>query len=92
MRIRWTQAAIADLCSISDYLEEHRPYYRQSTMRAIHQTIYGLRRFPKRGRIGDEEGTREIPFSPLPYIAVYRVRDDTIHVLRIYHGAQDRQQ
>jgi plasmid stabilization system protein ParE len=29
-------------------------------------------------------------FAPLPYIAVYRVREQTVEILRIYHGAQDR--
>jgi plasmid stabilization system protein ParE len=26
--------------------------------------------------------------SPLPYIIVYTVRDEVIHVVRILHGAQ----
>jgi plasmid stabilization system protein ParE len=29
-------------------------------------------------------------FHPLPYIAVYRVKEQSIEVLRIYHAAQDR--
>jgi toxin ParE1/3/4 len=45
---------------------------------------------PYRGRPGREEGTRELLFPPLPYIAVYRVNKDAIEVLRIYHPAQDR--
>jgi plasmid stabilization system protein ParE len=28
-------------------------------------------------------------FAPLPYIAVYRVRENVIEIARIYHGAQD---
>jgi plasmid stabilization system protein ParE len=34
--------------------------------------------------------TREILFAALPYVAVYRVSEQTIEVLRIYHAAQDR--
>jgi toxin ParE1/3/4 len=45
---------------------------------------------PNRGRPGREEGTRELVFSPLPYVAVYRVKGQCIEVVRIYHGAQDR--
>jgi plasmid stabilization system protein ParE len=59
-------------------------------MRKLYETIRSLRQSPHRGRPGSEEGTREIVFGPLPYIAVYRVKDETIEVLRIYHGAQDR--
>ena len=40
--------------------------------------------------MGREEGTRELPFAPLPYVAVYRVKHRTIEVLRIHDGAQDR--
>jgi plasmid stabilization system protein ParE len=46
--------------------------------------------WPGRGRPGREEGTREILFPPTPYVAVYRVREQTIEVVRIYHAAQDR--
>jgi plasmid stabilization system protein ParE len=45
-------------------------------------------------RIGDAkvkiQGTRELTFSPLPYIAVYLVKGDTVEILHIWHGAQDR--
>ncbi|MBV9507024.1 MAG: type II toxin-antitoxin system RelE/ParE family toxin [Acidobacteriia bacterium] len=90
MRIRWTPAAAADLQHISDYLKEHHPHYRQPTMRKLYDTIRALKQWPRRGRPGREEGTREILFQPLPYVAVYRVREATVEVVRIYHGAQDR--
>jgi plasmid stabilization system protein ParE len=28
-------------------------------------------------------------FAPLPYIAVYRIRQDITEIARIYHGAQN---
>jgi toxin ParE1/3/4 len=89
MRIRWTPAA-ADLQNISDYLKEHHPHYQQPTMRKLYETIRSLKQWPGRGRPGREEGTREILFQPLHYVAVYRVTEPTIEVLRVYHGAQDR--
>ena len=92
MRLSWTPAAAADLQSISDYLKEHHPQYRQATLLKLYDTVRSLKRQPLRGRPGSEERTREILFPPLPYIAVYRVneRQQTIEVLRVYHGAQDR--
>ena len=92
MRIRWTPAAAADLEHISDYLKQHHPLYRQPTVRKLYDTIRSLTQSPYRGRPSSEEGTREIVFPPLPYVAVYRVneRQQTIEVLRVYHGAQDR--
>lgn len=90
MRIRWTPAAAADLQGISDYLKQHHPHYRQPTLRKIYDTIRALKQSPYRGRPGSEDGTREVVFSPLPYVAVYRVRGQTLEILRVYHSAQDR--
>lgn len=67
MRIRWTPAAAADFESISDYLKEHHPRYRDSTLRKLYRTIRALKEWPGRGRPGREGGAREILFPPTPY-------------------------
>ena len=90
MRIRWTPAAAADLQHIADYLNQHHPHYRQPTLRKLYETIRSLKDSPFRGRPGSQQGTREIVFPPLPYVAVYRIQQQVIEVLRIYHGAQER--
>ncbi len=90
MRTRWTPAAAGDMQSINDYLREHQPEYRQSTMRKLFGKIRGLKDGPYIGRAGRVEGTREILFPPLPYVAVYRINGEVIEILRIYHGAQNR--
>lgn len=81
---------MVDLQGISDYLKEHHPSYRLPTMRKIYAAIQSLKEWPHRGRTGHEAGTRELLFPPLPYVAVYRVNDQSIEVLRIYHAAQER--
>ena len=75
---------------LSDYLKENHPQYRLATLRKLYAIIQSLKEWPYRGRVGREEGTRELVFSPLPYIAIYRVRDQSIEVLRIYHSVQNR--
>ncbi len=90
MRILWTPAAADDLEEIAGYLKEHHPDYAQSTVRELYQTIRSLKDFPQRGRPGREEGTRELVFVRLPWIAIYRLRNDAIEVLRIWHAARDR--
>lgn len=83
MRIRWTRTAAADMQSISDYLKEHHPLYRQPTLRKLYENIRALQDTPYRGRPGRVEGTRETLLKPMPYIAVYRVHEQTIEVWRI---------
>jgi addiction module RelE/StbE family toxin len=90
MRLRWTPAAAGDLESIRDYLAQHLPSFAQSTILDIYQTILTVRSTPFRGRAGREEGTRELVLPRLPYIVVYRVKENDVEVLHIYHGAQHR--
>ncbi len=90
MKIRWTSAAASDLQHISDYLKEKHPRYCRPTVTRLYEAIGALKQFPLRGRTGREQGTRELVFSPLPYVVVYRVKAECIEVLRIYHAAQER--
>ena len=60
------------------------------TTAASYEAVRSLEESPHRGRPGREDGTRELLFPPLPYVAVYRVKGQSIEVLRIYHAAQDR--
>src|SRR6202790_1046601 len=85
MRIRWTATAVADLEHISDYLKDRYPHYRQPTLRKLYESIRSLNQSPHRGRLGREDGTRELLFPPLPYIAVYRVKERRFTALRVYH-------
>ena len=90
MRIRWTPPAARDMQDISDFLTEHQPRYRHSTMRKLYGKIRALTATPFIGRPGRIEGTRELLFAPMPYIAVYRVRDEAIEIWRIWHTSQGR--
>jgi addiction module RelE/StbE family toxin len=90
MRIRWTPPAAADLQSISDYLKERQPEYRQPTIRKLYEKIRTLKDTPYIGRPGRVKGTRELLFPPMPYVAVYRINGQTVEIWRIYHAAQNR--
>jgi toxin ParE1/3/4 len=90
MRVRWTAPAAADLEHINNYLSEHYPRLARSTVRRIYDGVRSLKSSPHRGPVGRRTGTRELVLSPLPYIVVYWIRDETAEVLRIYHGAQRR--
>ena len=89
MRIRWTEPAVRDFSQICDYIEENDgPEAARRVALAIHQRISSLPQFPQRGRRGRKPGTRELVLAGLPYLAVYRLRNDAIEVDRILHGAQ----
>lgn len=90
MRLRWTPAAAEDLEYIKDYLTEHHPQFAQSTIIQLYESIRALKTSPRLGRVGREEGTRELVLTRLPYVVAYRIREQAVEVLHIFHGAQNR--
>ena len=88
MRLRWTAEAAADLEHIADYLFENAPGRAAELVREIYNAPSALLTFPYRGRPGKKEGTREFVLPRLPYIVVYQITGEVIHIARILHGAQ----
>lgn len=90
MQVRWTTAAASELENIADYLFEKTPENAARLIRDICEAVSALRTYPNRGRLGKKSGTRELVLPALPYIVVYKVGSDVLHIARILHGAQDR--
>jgi toxin ParE1/3/4 len=90
MIIRWTDAAVRDFTHICDYIDKHRNgAAARRVALSIHRQIDLLAEFPEYGRTGRKLDTRELVFTGLPYLAVYRIREDAVEIIRILHGAQD---
>ncbi len=88
MELRWTQEAAADLEHITDYLFQNAPERAAEVVRGIYNAPAALLTFPHRGRAGKKEGTRELVLSSLPFIVIYQITGEVIHIVRILHGAQ----
>jgi len=88
MHVRWTTDAADDLERICDYIAQSRPDSARRVAQSVIERIGTLETFPHLGRPGRVQGTREITFPPLPFVAVYEVRDERIILLRILHRAQ----
>jgi toxin ParE1/3/4 len=88
MRVRWTTDAADDLERICDYIAESHPESAQRVAQSVVERIGTLETFPQLGRSGRVQGTREIAFPPLPFVAIYEVREEERIVLRVLHGAQ----
>lgn len=92
MQIRWSTNAVHELEQIGEYIRRDSAVKALQICRRIYRGIARLEKFPYRGRIGTTEGTRELVFAPLPYIAVYQIKSDVVEVLHIYHAARDWQE
>ena len=89
MRLRWTASAAEDLEGIADYLFEKTPENAAHLARKIYDAPAALKTFPNRGRPGRNQGTPELVIPSLPWIVVYQVTGEIVHIVRVLHGAQD---
>lgn len=89
MQIRWSPEAADDFESAIRRILQDNPSNAQRVAQIIYDRIAALTTFPNRGRAGRVEGTRELVIVPLPFVAVYRVKDDFVEIVRVIHGAQE---
>lgn len=89
MLVRWTKPAADDLTHICDYTEA-RFGARQARRVAIAicDAVASLDTMPNRGRKGRKPNTRELSVGALPFIVVYRIRQEAVEVARVLHDAQ----
>lgn len=89
MEIRWAKLAAGDLERIYRYIAKNNPIAAGDVVQTLYDGCSALSSFPERGRPSRMRGRRELVFSSLPYIAVYRIRLGAVEIIRIYHSAQD---
>lgn len=83
----FSPAAIADLVRIRAYIAQFNPIAARRMAERLIAAGDSLARFPNRGRPAGRY--RELVVVR-PYVLVYRVTDDLVEILRVWHGAQDR--
>jgi toxin ParE1/3/4 len=88
VKLEWSILALADRDEIFDYIEADNPRAAVAVDELIAAQVQLLIEFPEAGRIGRVAGTRELTISRTPYLAAYRVLDNTVRILRILHGSQ----
>lgn len=85
--LEWLALARADLLAIVDYISDDNPDAAQRVKDDIETKVAKLPDFPKIGRPGRVEGTRELVVWA-NYIIVYQEDAFAIQILRVLHAAQ----
>ena len=88
LEIIWLPRASAALDHQLDYIADRNPSAALKVGAAVIGSIDRLREFPFLGRSGRAQGTRELVVSGTPYVVIYRVRSNSVLILRLLHGAQ----
>jgi toxin ParE1/3/4 len=87
MIIKWLDDAVHDLQSLHRYIAQENPSAANRIAKRILSAINLLPDQPGIGRQGRALNTRELIVSGTPYIIPYRVRNNAIEILRVFHGA-----
>ena len=85
LSFRLSATAERHLAQVYEYIRRDKPDAALGVIERILDGIEQLTRFPNSGRAG-RSGTRELVLSP--YVVVYRMIDDVVDVLSIFHGSR----
>lgn len=88
MRVRWTAPAAHALECIQDYIAMDNPRAAFEVTLRIRSAASQLEVYPKIGRIGRVRGTYELVIHDIPYIVPYRIKNNEVQILSVYHTSR----
>ena len=90
MILRWLPKAIGNRDSQIERIAKDNPIAAISQGDEIEQQVMELVGDPPiSGRPGRKPGTRELVISKTPFIAVFRIKGQTIEIMRLLHSSQN---
>lgn len=88
MRLRWLRKALHNLDEEAAYITTDDAAAAQLVVGRILESVAQLAHQPGLGRPGRVPGTRELIVQKTRYIVPYRVRGDTVQILRVFHTSR----
>lgn len=88
MRIRWLRKALLNLQEEAEYIAQDSPESARRVVVRIFEQIDQLTDYRESGRVGRIAGTRELVVIGTPYIVPYRIKNDSIEILRVFHSSR----
>jgi|SRR5262245_36013299 toxin ParE1/3/4 len=89
MKVRLTPEAKADLEDIGDRIAERNPARAVTYVRELRERAFRIGEFPHAGPPRPRWGENIRIAVHGKYLIIYRVRDETVQILRVLHGARD---
>ncbi|MDA0240898.1 MAG: type II toxin-antitoxin system RelE/ParE family toxin [Proteobacteria bacterium] len=89
MTLNWSPEALQDLRDIRAYISQDNPdAAKRLVTRIVTAVSTQLPSNPSVGRAGRVYGTRELVIANAPFVVPYRIREEDIDILRVYHNAR----
>ena len=88
MRLKWLPTALRNLDSEASYIAADEPAAARLVVQRVLAAVALLSEQPGLGRPGRVAGTRELLVPKTRYIVPYRVRSNTVEILRVFHTSR----
>ena len=90
MKIVWTEKALIHLTEIETYIKQDSERAALKTVLSlVKKTTEQLSLYPGSGKTGRKYGTRELFFSDIPYLVIYKADAVKVMILAVFHTAQN---
>ena len=90
MKIKWLRLAVQDLVDHAEFIARDNAVAAGKEFLRVEAAVELLADNPLMGRPSALPDVRELVVAKTPYIVPYRIKNDQIEVLAVFHGAQDR--
>jgi toxin ParE1/3/4 len=88
MRVRWLRKALRNLDDEAAYIATDDAAAARLVVKRVLDAVSSLAEQPGRGRPGRVPETRELVVAKTHYIVPYRVRGETVEILRVFHTSR----
>ncbi|MBA3625513.1 MAG: type II toxin-antitoxin system RelE/ParE family toxin [Methylibium sp.] len=88
MRVRWLRKALRNLDDEATYIAADDDTAASLVVKRVLDAVSILAEQPGLGRLGRVPGTRELIVAKTRYIVPYRVRGETVEILRVFHTSR----
>jgi plasmid stabilization system protein ParE len=88
MRVRWLRTALRNLDEEATYIAADDPVAARLVVARVLEAVTQLADQPGLGRPGRVPGTRELVVARTRYMVPYRVKRDTVEILRVFHTSR----
>jgi toxin ParE1/3/4 len=90
MRLKALPRAVRDLENIHAYISADSAEAAEAVMMKLAKSLNLITSRPELGRSVPDSKSREWSVPGLPYTIPYRVRGETVEVLRVFHTSRQR--
>lgn len=88
MRVRWLRKALRNLDEEATYIAADDPTAARLVVARVLEAVALLAQQPGMGRPGRVPGSRELVVLQTRYLVPYRVRSETVEILRVFHTSR----